>query len=250
MAGNRNPIVSYMQSCMKDMSKFACGVEAVAGSPAGRHFMAHAQPPGLMAAVRGWWREMEARGSFTTCPDGFDGSDWYAEPYASNTRIHEYVKDVYVEGFRPELLLSACSYGTEYPKSVIAVFGTVRNTGVCTVFLKHHCFFHALWLLYILYVEDIVRSLCVVNTYGRVYLSGQSGSLDVDKPVKVRLLGGEPCGLLDFTEPVVKGSGADEFYIRSYDDGYNGAIAVSMNLDFPLRVPAFKSRTPSLFDII
>lgn len=249
MAGNRNPIVSYMQSCMKDMSKFACGVEAVAGSPAGRHFMAHAQPPGLMAAVRGWWREMEARGSFTTCPDGFDGSDWSIENYA-DSHVHDYVRTVYVDGFRPELLLSVCAYGTAFPKSIAAVFGVVGNSGVCTVFLKRHCFFHALWLLYILYVEDIVRSLCVVNTYGRVYLSGQSGSLDVDKPVKVRLLGGEPCGLLDFTEPVVKGSGADEFYIRSYDDGYNGAIAVSMNLNMAQRIRAFIPNTPSLFDII
>lgn len=62
--------------------------------------------------------------------------------------------------------------------------------------------------------------------------------------------GGEPCGLLDFTEPVVKGSGADEFYIRSYDDGYNGAIAVSMNLNMAQRIRAFIPNTPSLFDII
>ena len=54
MAGNRNPIVSYMQSCMKDMSKFACGVEAVAGSPAGRRFMGPSPPPGAVGAVRGW----------------------------------------------------------------------------------------------------------------------------------------------------------------------------------------------------
>ena len=60
----------------------------------------------------------------------------------------------------------------------------------------------------------------------------------------------ETAYLLDFTEPVVKGSGADEFYIRSYDDGYNGAIAVSMNLNMAQRIRAFIPNTPSLFDII
>lgn len=45
-------------------------------------------------------------------------------------------------------------------------------------------------------------------------------------------------------------SGADEFYIRSYDDGYNGAIAVSMNLNMAQRIRAFIPNTPSLFDII
>lgn len=250
MAGNRNPIVSYMQSCMKDMSKFACGVEAVAGSPAGRHFMAHAQPPGLMAAVRGWWWEMEARGSFTTCPDGFGGSDWSIENYA-DSHVHDYVRTVYVDGFRPELLLSVCAYGTAFPKSIAAVFGVVGNSGVCTVFLKRHCFFHALWLLYAMYVEEIVRSLFTVNTFGRVYLEGQSGCLSLGKPEpRLRFAGGQPCSLLDFPEPVVMSVGADDFYLRSYEGSNSPALAVSMNLDFPLRVPAFKSRTPSLFDII
>lgn len=250
MANNIDAIEVYMRACMKDMTMFGAKATHMANMSAGRYFLSRVQPAEVTITVREWWQRMMSHGFCEPPSYGLGDSDWYAEPYASNTRIHEYVKDVYVEGFRPELLLSACSYGTEYPKSVIAVFGTVRNTGVCTVFLKHHCFFHALWLLYILYVEDIVRSLCVVNTYGRVYLRGQSGSLDVDKPVKVRLLGGEPCGLLDFTEPVVKDSGADEFYIRSYDDGYNGAIAVSMNLNMAPRIRAFIPNTLSLFDII
>ena len=250
MANNIDAIEVYMRACMKDMTMFGARVTHVANMSAGRYFLSRVQPAEVTITVREWWQRMMSHGFYEPPSYGLGDSDWYAEPYASNTRIHEYVKDVYVEGFRPELLLSAYSCGTEYPRSVIAVFGTVRNTGVCTVFLKHHCFFHALWLLYILYVEDIVRSLCVVNTYGRVYLSGQSGSLDVNRPVRVRLLGGEPCGLLDFTEPVVKGTGADEFHIRSYDDGCNGAIAVSMNLNMARRIRAFIPDTPSLFDII
>lgn len=250
MANNIDAIKVYMRACMKDMAVFGTKATHVAGMPAGRHFLSRVQPAEVAATVRGWWQRMMPHGFYGAPFYRLGGSDWYAGPYASNTRIHEYVKGVYAEGFRPELLLSACAYGTEYPKSVIAVFGTARGTGMCTVFLKRHCFFHALWLLYILYVEGIVRSLCAVNTYGRVYLSGQSGSLDVGKPVKVRLLGGGPCGLLDFTEPVVKGSGADEFYIRSYDDGCNGAIAVSMGLNMAQRIRAFIPNTPSLFDII
>lgn len=251
MANNIDAIEVYMRACMKDMTMFGTKVTHVANMSAGRYFLSRVQPAEVTITVREWWQRMMSHGFYEPPSYGLGDSDWYAEPYASNTRIHEYVKDVYVEGFRPELLLSACSYGTEYPKSVIAVFGTVRNTGVCTVFLKHHCFFHALWLLYILYVEDIVRSLFTVNTFGRVYLEGQSGCLSLGKPEpRLRFAGGQPCSLLDFPEPVVMSVGADDFYLRSYEGSNSPALAVSMNLDFPLRVPAFKSRTPSLFDII
>lgn len=242
-------IEKYMRACMKDMTMFGTRVADVLREPVGKHFLSRVQPPEMASTIREWWAQMHVRGCYEPPAFGLGDSDWSMEPY-DYLPVHNYVKDVYVEGFKPEMVLSAHAFGTGYLKSVIAVFGMVRNTGVCTVFLKHHCFFHTLWLLYMMYVENLVSTFCTVRTHGRVQLNGQSGSLAAGASVKVRVLGENPHGLLDYPRPVTLSVGMNAFRIQSYDDGRGGCISISMDLSLPSRVPAFKTNIPSLFDII
>lgn len=239
----------YMRSCMKDMTTFASAASDMLISEQGRYFFSCAQPPAVPAAIKEWWTCMNMNGSYSFPGGRLGGSDWSMLDYA-DLHLSPDVMNMYVKDFRPEMALMARAYGTKYPQAIIGVFGVLPDgTGMCTVILKHQCFFQTLWLLYVMYFTEIVPSLCLINTFGRVFLSGNTGNLDPHKDIKFRFHGAGPFGLNDFMkQQILVDTSSTPYYVKTYDQ--KDALAISMRMSLPRRTYVRPSGIMSLFDII